>query len=199
MAIDEETDRLTRLVGNLLDLTRIQGGALKPEKEWNEIGEVIDNVVDRLAPLIRTHPLHVELAPDLPPIAFDFIEIAQVLTNLIENAAKYSDAGAAITISVECDGGNIRVCVTDQGFGIPPEDLPHVFDTFYRVRREGQARRIGGTGLGLAICKGFVEAHGGRITVVSTVGVGSTFAFTLPITPLPITPISAQGAAVRSA
>jgi signal transduction histidine kinase len=93
----------------------------------------------------------------------------------------------------------VRVCVTDQGFGIPPEDLPYVFDTFYRVRREGQARRIGGTGIGLAICKGFVEAHGGTITVVSTVGSGSTFAFTLPITPLPIAPVSALDAELRSA
>ena len=103
-AIDEETDRLTRLVSNLLDLTRIQGGALKPEKEWNEIGEVIDNVADRLAPLIQTHPLRIDIAPDLPPVAFDFVEIAQVLTNLIENAAKYSDPGAEIAVRAERDG-----------------------------------------------------------------------------------------------
>lgn len=198
-AIDEETDRLSRLVSNLLDLTRIQGGALKPEKEWNEIGEVIDSVVDRLAPLIQTHPVRIDLAFDTPPVAFDFVEIAQVLTNLIENAAKYSDAGAEIVVRVERDGEEIRVSVTDHGFGIPAEDLSHVFDTFYRVRREGRARRIGGTGIGLAICKGFVEAHGGTISVTSAVGEGSTFAFTLPITPLPVTPVAALDATVRSA
>jgi two-component system sensor histidine kinase KdpD len=198
-AIDEETDRLTRLVSNLLDLTRIQGGALKPEKEWNEIGEVIDNVVDRLASLMQAHPLRIDIAPDVPPLAFDFVEIAQVLTNLIENAAKYSEPGAEIAVCAECAGGDVRVSVTDHGFGIPAEDLPYVFDTFYRVRREGRARRIGGTGIGLAICKGFVEAHGGTIAVASAVGEGSTFAFVLPVTPLPLAPISALDAAVRSA
>jgi two-component system, OmpR family, sensor histidine kinase KdpD len=190
-AIDEETDRLTRLVGNLLDLTRIQGGALKPEKEWNEIGEVIASVTDRLAPLTRTHPLRVMIAPDLPPVAFDFVEIAQVLANLIENAAQYSDSASEIAVTAERDGASLRVRVADHGFGIPPEDVPHVFDTFYRVRREGRAGRIGGTGIGLAICKGFVEAHGGAIAVASVVGQGSTFTFTLPITPAPAAPAPA--------
>ena len=194
-AIDEETDRLARLVANLLDLTRIQGGALKPEKEWNEIGELVASVTDRLAPLLQTHPLRVVIAPDLPPVAFDFVEIAQVLANLIENAAKYSDPDTAITVAAECVGEAIRVQVADHGFGIPPDDLPHVFDTFYRVRREGRARRIGGTGIGLAICKGFIEAHGGTIAVTSVVGDGSTFTFTLPLAPMPASPERASLAA----
>jgi len=185
-AIDEETDRLARLVANLLDLTRIQGGALKPEKEWTEIGELVASVTDRLAPLLPTHPLRGRVAPDLPPVACDFVEIAQVLTNLIENAAKYSEPGTEVSVVADRVGENIRVRVTDHGFGIPPADLPHVFDTFYRVKREGRARRIGGTGIGLAICKGFVEAHGGTIAVASVVGHGSTFTFTLPLTPAPI-------------
>ncbi|MDQ2783865.1 MAG: DUF4118 domain-containing protein [Chloroflexota bacterium] len=185
-AIDEETDRLARLVANLLDLTRIQGGALKPEKEWNEIGEVIASVTDRLAPLVQSHPLRVAIAPDLPLVACDFVEIAQVLVNVIENAAKYSDPGTPIAVTADRDGENIRVQVADQGFGIPSEDVPHVFDTFYRVKREGRARRIGGTGIGLAICKGFIEAHGGTIAVASAVGHGSTFTFTLPLSPAPL-------------
>ncbi len=185
-AIDEETDRLARLVANLLDLTRIQGGALKPEKEWNEIGDLIASVTDRLAPLLQTHPRCVRVAPDLPPVACDFVEITQVLANLIENAAKYSDPGTEIAVVADCEGENIRVRVTDHGFGIPPTDVPHVFDTFYRVKREGRARRIGGTGIGLAICKGFIEAHGGTIAVASVVGQGSTFTFTLPLTPVPL-------------
>ncbi len=185
-AIDEETDRLARLVANLLDLTRIQGGALKPEKEWNEIGELIASVTDRLASLVQSHPLHVEIAPDLPPVACDFVEIAQVLTNLIENGAKYSDPGTAIAVTADSDGENIRVRVVDHGFGIPPGDAPHVFDTFYRVKREGRARRIGGTGIGLTICKGFIEAHSGTIAVASVVGQGSTFTFTLPLSPVPL-------------
>ncbi|MGI8688337.1 MAG: ATP-binding protein [Thermomicrobiales bacterium] len=185
-AIDEETDRLTRLVANLLDLTRIQGGALKPEKEWNEIGEVVASVTDRIAPLLQSHPLRVVIAPDLPPVACDFVEIAQVLVNLIENAAKYSDPGTEIAVTVDRMDEDIRVQVADHGFGIPPEDVPHVFDTFYRVTREGRARRIGGTGIGLAICKGFIEAHGGTITVASVVGHGSTVTFTLPLSPVPL-------------
>ena len=182
-AIDEETDRLTGLVSNLLDLTRIQGGALKPERQWNEIGELIAAVTDRLAPLVETHPLRVEVAPDLPPVMFDYVEIGQVLANLIENAAKYSDHGTEIAVAADRDGNELRVRVTDHGFGIPPADVPHVFDTFYRVQRQGPARRIGGTGIGLAICKGFVEAHGGTITGESAVGRGSTFTFTLPLEP----------------
>ncbi len=187
-AIDAETDRLTRLVANLLDLTRIQGGALKPEKEWNEVGEVIASVTDRLAPLLQRHPLRVTVASDLPPVAFDFVEIAQVLANLIENGAKYSDPDTEIAITAHRDGQHVRVTVTDHGFGIPPEDLPHIFDTFYRVPRAGRARRIGGAGLGLAICKGVVEAHGGSIAVASVVGQGTAFTFTLPVTPAPVTP-----------
>ncbi len=185
-AIDEETDRLARLVSNLLDLTRIQGGALKPEKEWNEIGEVIGSVTDRLGPLLQMHPLVVTIAPDVPPVACDFVEIAQVLTNLIENAAKYSDAGTQIVVTAARDGQDVRVQVRDHGFGIPADDLPRVFDTFYRVRREGRARRISGTGIGLAICKGFIEAHGGTIGAISVVGQGSTFTFTLPLTPMTV-------------
>jgi len=180
-AIDEETDRLARLVSNLLDLTRIQGGALNPEMEPYDIEEVIARVVDRLTPLLTAHLIEVEIAPALPTLCFDFVEIAQVLSNLIENAAKYSDPDSPITVTAVRDENVVRVSVHDGGFGIPAADVPHVFDTFYRVRRDGRARRIGGTGIGLAICKGFVEAHGGTISVVSTSGQGSTFAFTLPI------------------
>lgn len=188
VAIDEETDRLARLVANLLDLTRIQGGALKPDKGWYEIGEVIARVTDRLAPLLAAHPIRVAVAPDLPLIAFDFVEIAQVIANLIENAAKYSESGTDIAVVAAREGDVVRVSVADRGPGISATDLPHVFDTFYRVRRTGRAGTIHGTGIGLAICKGFVEAHGGTITVASRVGEGSTFTFTLPITPTPEVP-----------
>lgn len=180
-AINEETDRLTRLIGNLLDLSRIQGGALKPEMEWYDIGEVIGAVARRLAPLFRANPLRIAIAPDLPLLHFDYVEIAQVLANLIENAAKYSPPDTEIAVTATSEDDTVRVCVTDHGFGIPPADLPHVFETFYRVQRAGQEQRIAGTGIGLAICKGFVEAHGGRISASSTVGQGTIFCFTLPV------------------
>ena len=180
-AIDEETDRLTRLVSSLLDLTRIQGGALKPEKEWYAIGELVASVTDRLAPLRSSHPLRVQVTPGLPIIAFDFIEVGQVLTNLIENAAKYSDPGTEIDIDADHIEVGLRIRVRDHGFGIPATDLPHVFDPFYRVRSDRRTRHIGGAGIGLAICKGFIEAHGGTIGVESSVGEGSTFTFTLPL------------------
>jgi two-component system sensor histidine kinase KdpD len=187
-AINEETDRLTRLVGNFLDLSRIQGGALRPEREWYDIAEVIGAVTRRLAPLMEAHPLRVAIAPDLPLLHFDYVEIAQVLANLIENAAKYSAPGTDIIVAADSEEGDVRVCVTDHGFGIPAADLSYVFDTFYRVQRSGQGRGIAGTGIGLAICKGFIEAHGGRIGVSSTVGQGTTFSFTLPVTAVRQTP-----------
>lgn len=180
-AINEETDRLTRLVGNLLDLSRIQGGALRPEREWYDIAEVVGAVTRRLAPLMEAHPLRVAITPDLPLLHFDYVEIAQVLANLIENAAKYSAPGTDIIVAADSEEGDVRVCVTDHGLGIPPADLPHVFDTFYRVQRSGRSGGIAGTGIGLAICKGFIEAHGGRVGVSSTIGQGSTFTFTLPV------------------
>lgn len=197
-AIDEETDRLTRLVGNFLDLSRIQGGALTPEKEWYDIAEVIGAVVRRLTPLIEAHPLRVAITPDLPLLHFDYVEVAQVLANLIENAAKYSPPGTVIAVVATGETTAVRVCVADEGFGIPPADLPHVFDTFYRVRRSGHDQQIVGTGIGLAICKGFVEAHSGTISASSTVGKGTTFCFTLPVIAVrPITePLLAAGAGV---
>jgi len=197
-AIDEETDRLTRLVGNFLDLSRIQGGALQPEKEWYDIAEVIGAVVRRLTPLLGEHPLRVAITPDLPLLHFDYVEIAQVLANLIENAAKYSPPGTVIAVVATGEANAVRVCVADHGFGIPPADLPHVFDIFYRVRRSGHDQQIAGTGIGLTICKGFVEAHGGTISVSSTVGQGTTFCFTLPVIAVrPMTePLLAAGAGV---
>ena len=180
-AIDEETDRLTKLVSNFLDLSRIQGGALRPEKEWYDIAEVIGAVTRRLMPLLASHTLRVEIAPNLPLLHFDYVEIAQVLTNLIENAAKYSPPDAAIAVSADAENDTVRVSVADHGYGIPPADLPHVFDTFYRVQRPGHDQQIAGTGIGLAICKGFIEAHDGQISVTSVVGQGTTFCFTLPV------------------
>jgi two-component system sensor histidine kinase KdpD len=177
-AIDEETDRLARMVGNLLDLSRIEGGALRPDKEWYDAGELIADVADRLAARAGAHHLTTEVEPDLPPVYFDYVEIAQVLLNLVENALKYTPPGTRIAISARRQHTSILFAVEDDGPGIPPKQLPHLFEKFYRVEPIG---RVQGTGIGLTICKGLVEAHGGRIWVESRVGEGTAFRFTIPI------------------
>ena len=177
-AIDEETDRLNAMLGSLLDLTRLQGGALRPDRQWYDIAELGSDVVNRPGLRLADHSLSIEIAPDLPTVRFDYVLIAQVLTNLIENAVKHTPPGTPITISARAVPGAIEVAVSDQGPGIPAADLPHLFDVFYRAPAD---RRTPGSGIGLAICKGFVEAHGGRMRVESSPGQGATFRFTLPV------------------
>lgn len=177
-AIDEETDRLTLMVGNLLDLSRIEGGALKPDKEWYDVAELIGDVDHRLANLTGHDRLETEVEPNLPLVCFDYIEIAQVLTNLVENAVKYTRRGTPITITARQITGAVEIAVRDGGPGIPPERLTHIFEKFYRA---DQAIRVPGIGIGLTISKGLVEAHGGRLDVESRKGEGTTFYFTLPL------------------
>lgn len=176
-AIDEETDRLTLMVGNLLDLSRIEGGALRPQKDWYDIGEMIADVRTRLSGRMQQHPLDVQIEDDLPILPFDYVEIAQVLTNLIENAVKYTPSGTPITVSARHRPGRIEVAVHDAGPGIPPNQQARIFEKFYRA----PGTMTAGTGIGLAISKGLVEAHGGEITVESGTGTGTTFRFTLPL------------------
>jgi two-component system sensor histidine kinase KdpD len=178
--IDEETDRLSLMVGNLLDLSRIEGGVLKPDKEWYDVSELVEDVAGRLAPRARQrgHVLRTEIAPDLPLVHFDYVEIAQVLMNLGENALKYTPPGTEVTIAARWVPGAVELAVRDNGTGIPPKDVPHLFDKFFRAEKTGH---VPGTGIGLAIAKGLVEAHGGEISVDSRVGEGTTFRFTLPV------------------
>ncbi len=181
--IDHEADRLTRLVSNLLDLSRIEAGAITADRDWEDVGELVERVVRRQAPLLGDHPIVREVAPGLPPIRLDAVQTEQVVTNLLENAAKYSPAGTPIAVAVRRiqSGGSpaLAIAVTDQGVGIPRAEQGRVFDKFYRVA--ASARGTGGTGMGLAIVKGLVEANGGRVAVVSTPGEGSTFTVTLLI------------------
>ncbi|MGI9147104.1 MAG: ATP-binding protein [Chloroflexota bacterium] len=177
-AIEEEADHLNRLVGNLLDISRIEGGSLKPQMSWHDIGSLIDDVVERLRPVTRGHRLRVTLPEHLPPVWLDPVEIGQVLYNLVENAAKYAPADTEIAVEVWRDGGLVRVQVLDQGPGIPPAAMPHLFDPFYRVI-DGKPRPQG-LGLGLAIVKGLVQAHGGRVWAENRASSGARFTFTLP-------------------
>lgn len=179
-AIEEEAERLNRLVGNLLDLSRIEAGSLRPQKCWEDFDALLEDVLERLRPITREHRLRVVVQQDLPAILLDPVEIGQVLYNLVENAVKYAPAGTEITVEARRDSGNLTVCVSDRGPGIPASALPHLFEPFYRVI-EGRARPKG-LGLGLAIVKGLVEAHGGRVWAESRAGGGARFTFTLPLT-----------------
>ena len=178
-AIEEEALRLNQIVGNLLDLSRVEGGTLRPEKGWYDLGELIDGVLDRLRPLLAQHRVTVDVPDDLPPVLLDYVEIDQVLSNLLENAAKYTPPGTEIALSARREGNLLAVEVADRGPGCPPEALPRLFDPFYRVDKRGP--RPAGTGLGLAVAKGLVEAHGGRIWAENRADGGARFVFTVPV------------------
>jgi two-component system sensor histidine kinase KdpD len=178
-AIDEEAQRLNRLVGNLLDLSRIEAGSIRPEKAWYDLGSLVHEVVGRLRYLAASHHLVVEVPDDLPPIEFDYVEIDQVLTNLIENAIKYTPPGSDILVSCSRSDRSVRIDVADNGSGIPEEALPRLFEAFYRV--PATSARPRGSGLGLAVARGLVEAHGGRIWAENRAEGGARFVFTLPL------------------
>jgi len=177
--IADEAQRLGRLVDNLLDLSRIEGGRLHPQKAWHDLSGLAEEVLDRLKPITVRHRVTVEIPDDLPPLLLDYVEIAQVLSNLVVNAAKYTPPGTEIAIRATRGDGEVQVEVADRGPGLPPEALGRVFERFYRV--DGQGVRPRGTGLGLTVAKGLVEAHGGRIWAENRRGGGARFVFTLPI------------------
>jgi two-component system sensor histidine kinase KdpD len=177
--IADEAQRLGRLVNNLLDLSRIEGGSLRPQKAWHDLGGLVQDVLERLEPLTAGHRLLADIPDDLPPLMLDYVEIDQVLSNLIENAVKYTPLGTEVAIRATRSDGEVRVEVVDRGPGLPPTALGRVFERFYRA--EGIGPRPRGTGLGLAVAKGLVEAHGGRIWAENRPGGGAMFVFTLPV------------------
>jgi len=179
-AIDQEADRLSRLISDLLDMSRLETGALKLERANYQISEIIDSVSGRLANLTKHHQLQVIVPLGLPSVFVDETRIGQVLTNLVENATKYSGRGSPITIEVQPSNDLIIISVTDRGVGIPPGLQDRVFDRFYQAESIATGRK-GGTGLGLSICRGIIEALGGKIWIESEVGKGSKFSFSLPV------------------
>jgi two-component system sensor histidine kinase KdpD len=178
--IDTEADKLTDMIDQLLDLSRMEAGTLRVEIRPTSPGDIIAAALQQLQTIAPQHHLNAEIPNDLPPVHADRQRIAQVLTNLVGNAAKYSPPGTAITVTAVRDGAGVRVSVADQGPGISPGDLPYMFEAFRRGsdRRTRQAK---GAGLGLAICKGIVEAHGGRIWMQAQEGPGTVVSFTLPV------------------
>lgn len=173
----EEAERLNRLVGNLLEMTRLESGSVRVEKEWQPLEEVVGTTLLRLERQLENHPLKATLPDDLPLVPIDGVLIEQVLVNLIENAAKYSPPGTAIDLTAWAEGDDVVVEVADHGPGLPPGEEERIFDKFYRVR----PTTASGVGLGLAIGRAVVEAHGGRIWGCNRAGGGAAFRFTLPI------------------
>jgi two-component system sensor histidine kinase KdpD len=178
-AVDEETDHLNLLVGNLLDMTRIEAGYLQPKRNWNVMADIVRSVADRMRNTLRDHQLQIEVSDDLPLVPVDYVQIEQVLANLLSNSVKYSPSGSAIkVVALPEDATWLKVQVCNQGPSVPADDLERIFDKFHRVTASDQVK---GIGLGLSICKGIVEAHGGRIWAENTEE-GVTFSFTLPLT-----------------
>ncbi len=177
-AIDDEADHLNILVGNLLDMSRIESGALKPKREWNLLPEIIEGVVARMKHLAVDHQIQIDVPDSLPLVPVDYVQMEQVFTNLISNSLKYAPADTTVFIQARVAGETVHVQVRNQGPQVPPEHLERIFDKFYRITA---ADRVTGTGLGLSICKGIVEAHRGRIWA-ENVPDGLAFNFTLPLT-----------------
>ena len=177
--VSEETDRLASLVTNLLNMSKLEAGVWKPDKERCYISDIINNVLQPQKWAHKNHVFEIALEPDLPEIYADHNQIRQVLINLLENAAAYSDEGTKIILKAKRAGSKIEVSVSDQGVGIPQEELKRIFEKFYRGSQKRQ--KPGGTGLGLAICQAIALSHDGQIWAESEVGRGSIFHFTLPL------------------
>jgi two-component system sensor histidine kinase KdpD len=174
----EEADRLNRLVGNLLDMTRLESGAMRFKKEASDIQDVVGSALEELGSRIGKRPIQIEIPPDLPLIQLDFVLIERVLVNVIDNAMKYSPSEMPIEIKAQIAGAFLEIEVADRGTGIPPEDLTRIFDKFYRVQRPGN---VSGTGLGLSISKGIVQAQGGFISAENRQGGGTIITISIPL------------------
>ncbi len=180
--ITRESERLTRLIDNVLDFSRIEGGRQRYEIALEHVEPIVHEVLEAFRyPLAQQGfkvDIHVE--PDLPEIRLDGEAIKQALANLVDNAIKYSGERRRLDVTARRDGDEMRIAVSDEGFGIPAQEQERIFEKFYRAgQSETQGRR--GSGVGLALVKHIMTAHGGRVTVVSRLGEGSTFTLHLPL------------------
>jgi PAS domain S-box-containing protein len=196
-AILESTDLMNRLIQDLLDVSMIESGHLTLRRRPAALEPLARQVVEMLGAAAGEHGVRLEVTcpPDLAPLLVDPARLVQVLGNLMGNAIKFTEGGGTITVAAEADDAQAVISVRDTGTGIPVEHLPHIFDRYWHARRTA---RTAGTGLGLAIAKGIVEAHGGRIWVESTLGVGSTFRFTVPLVATGAQPARESGASATA-
>lgn len=183
--IATESARLARLVDDLLDLSKIEARAVDPREDWCDLHDVVASAATQLD---GASALEFALPAELPLVRADPSQLERVFTNLIENAIKFSPPGAPVRVSGGTSGGRVTVRVIDAGRGIPPQHRAQVFEPFFRGRGGGAS----GSGLGLAICRGFVEANGGRITLQTGTGQGTSFAVTFPVPPQPAGTAAAQ-------
>ncbi len=178
--IIDESERLNRFIANLLDMTKLESGAIAPNVALHDLGEIVGSALRRASRILARHEVELDLAPDLPMLELDAVLFEQVLFNILDNAAKYAPAKTTIRIQAWRDGGTVSLRVIDEGSGIPPADLEHIFDKFYRAQKTDQVRA--GTGLGLAISRGFVEAmHGTIVAANRSDRSGAMFTIDLPV------------------
>jgi two-component system sensor histidine kinase KdpD len=177
--IGGEGARLAKLVADLLDLSKIEAGAVAPLTDWCDLADVVASAIAGVA-----WPIELALPPGLPLVRADAAQLERVFSNLIENAVKFSPPGVPVRVSALAAGGRVTVRVVDAGAGIPAPERGRVFEPFFRGRDRGSGGQAGGSGLGLAICRGFVEANGGQIALGSERG-GTSFAVSFPAAPAP--------------
>lgn len=185
--MDEETDALNLLVGNLLDMSRIEAGALKPMLRWNSILEIVKGIEVKMQSQLQQHRLEYDFSKDFPLVPTDYVMMVQVFTNLFSNSVKYAPINTPIIVSAKTSEECALVRVTNQSPAVPEEHLEHIFDKFFRITA---ADKVTGTGLGLSICKGIIEAHNGKIWA-ENLPAGFAFNISLPLTldgALPVIP-----------
>lgn len=179
-SIRQEADRLHRVVNNLLDIARLRAGALVATKSSSPIDELMEGVLNRLRPLLAGRPVDIRVGDEVPEVPMDVVQMDQVLTNLLENAIKFTPAGSPITLTAVGGAETVRITVSDCGPGIPKDDRGRIFEPFERG-----STQVAGTGLGLTICAAIVAAHGGRMWVAESPGGGASFTIELPCSPPP--------------
>jgi two-component system sensor histidine kinase KdpD len=176
----EESERLNRFIANLLDMTRLESGSIKPNAAPHDISEIVGSVLERARKILAHHRVEVDITPDLPMLVIDPVLFEQVLFNLLDNAAKYASPETTVLIQSWQEQTSVKLQIVDEGSGIPPEEVDRIFDKFHRAEKQDRVRA--GTGLGLAISRGFIEAMGGSITAANRCDrPGAVFTIALPI------------------